>query len=124
MEEIHRVAKPNARVILILPFFSWSWGFEDITHKHFFGYHSFDTFTNVPDAPEKFVHYSKIRFEILKREILFSHYENKGRLASKSIEILVNKFPDVYQRIFAYIFPAVELYFELRVIKRAYNPQR
>lgn len=117
MEEIHRVAKPKAKVILILPFFSWSYTFQDVTHKHFFGYYSFDTFTEMQNVEEKFVHYSRVRFKIKNRRILFAHYEKGTRGILKLFESFANRFPQGYQRLFAFIIPAVEVYFEFWVIK-------
>lgn len=116
MEEIHRVGKNHAKVIIIVPFFSWSWAFQDITHKHFFGYYSFDTFTEVKKPAERFLHYSQVRFKINKRKIIFSD-KKILKPACRIIEPLINKFSGIYQRFFAFILPSRELYFELEIIK-------
>ena len=118
MEEIHRVGKKGGRVIIRVPFFGWSWAFQDITHKHFFGYYSFDTFTEISNPSERFVNYSHVRFRIVRREIIFSTSSGiTSRILRTLIQPLANRFPKFYQRFFAFIIPAEEIYFELSIIK-------
>jgi ubiquinone/menaquinone biosynthesis C-methylase UbiE len=105
MEEIHRVAKPGAKVIIEVPHFSHPDAFRDPTHKHFFSYFTIEYFTGNHLYPQ----YSPGRFKILKREIKATSGIN--RFLSTRVE------PHLYEERFSRIFPAYGLYFELEVIK-------
>lgn len=67
LEEIYRVSKPNAIVKIIVPMFPGVWTFADPTHKQVFTYMSFNYF----EESHGLNYYSKARFKILKRKILF-----------------------------------------------------
>ena len=67
LEEIYRISKPNAVVKIIVPLFPGVWTFADPTHKSVFTYMSFNYF----DKSHGLNYYSKVRFKILKRKILF-----------------------------------------------------
>jgi ubiquinone/menaquinone biosynthesis C-methylase UbiE len=105
MEEIHRVARPSAKVIIEVPHFSHPDAFRDPTHKHYFSYFTIEYFTGNPLYPQ----YSSLRFKILKREIKATSGIN--RFLSTRIK------PSLYEERFARIFPAYGLYFELKVVK-------
>lgn len=65
MEELHRISKPRAKIIVIVPYYHSRVAFDDPTHISFFTYRSFNHFT------DKWVntHYTKARFKILKRHV-------------------------------------------------------
>ncbi len=105
MEEIHRLSKPNAKLIIEVPHFSHPDASRDPTHKHYFTYHSFDYFTDNPLYPK----YTKARFKILKRE--FKAASGINRFISSRIK------PHRYEERYARIFPSYGLYFELEVLK-------
>jgi hypothetical protein len=44
MEELHRIAKPNAKVVFKVPYGSSDRAFEDPTHVRQYFLHSFDYF--------------------------------------------------------------------------------
>jgi len=109
MEEIHRIAKNNARVAITVPHFSSDDSFTDITHKHFFSRRSFDFFT--PDK-SPFPFYSSKKFKISKAKITF------GRLGRFSgMQFLANRWPSFYERHLAFICRAHSICFELEVTK-------
>ena len=105
MEEIHRISKSGAKVIIEVPHFSHLDAFRDPTHKHYFTYYSFDHFTDSP----LYSKYTKVRFRILKRE--FEATSGINRFVSSRVK------PRRYEERYARIFPAYALYFELEVIK-------
>lgn len=108
MEELYRIVKPEGLIRIIVPYFSSPESFADITHKRFFSLTSFDVFN--PDDGRSF--YSSARFRVVRRMINF------GRLRTYlGIQFLANAFPHVYERHFAYIFPAFSLHFQLKLIK-------
>lgn len=108
LEECHRILKPNGIIKIKVPHCSCVPGaYGDITHKHFFSYFSFrnaiDKKGNTPWEISK-------KFEVVKEKIIF------GRLF-KPVEIFANKFPKIYENFLAWILPARDLYFEIRVVK-------
>jgi SAM-dependent methyltransferase len=108
MEELHRIGKPGCRIHIATPHFSSSNSYTDPTHLHHLAYRSFDYFTG--DNPWSF--YSRVRFAKRRSEIVF-HPSPLNRLVSR----LARRWPDVYERRFAWLFPAWFLSFELLVAK-------
>lgn len=109
IEEIWRISKNKAIVKVIVPIFPSVGAFADPTHKQYFTYMTFDYF-----RPEDGLnYYSKARFKIKKKKIIFSKY-------LKFMEPIVNlntSFQKIYYNFFAFTIPAYFLYFELEVIK-------
>ena len=67
MEEIYRIAKPLATVIVEVPHYKHSDAFQDPTHVRFFTEHTFDYFGKDPKS-----YYSKARFDIVKVEKVYN----------------------------------------------------
>jgi len=107
MEEIHRICKSGGIIRIEIPHFSSCHAFRDITHRHYFGYESFDGLCGFEPW-----FYTKIKFKLRKRELVFWKLHRID-----GIEFLANKFPIFYEKYFAFIFPARCLQFELEVIK-------
>jgi SAM-dependent methyltransferase len=109
LEEIHRVSQPGAIIRITTPHFSCANSFTDPTHKHHFGYFSFDYFL----AEHQLAYYSKARFSVRSRSIEFQG----GRISRSIVRRLANRFPKAYEQRWAWIFPAWFLSFELTVVK-------
>jgi SAM-dependent methyltransferase len=105
MEEIHRVCRSGAKVIIEVPHFSHPDAFRDPTHKHYFSYFSIEYFTGNPLYPQ----YSQARFKLLKREIKATSGINRFLCSRMN--------PALYEERFARVFPAYGLFFELEVVK-------
>lgn len=110
MEEIHRISKDGAEVIITTPHFSSLYSWQDPSHKHHLSLDSFDFFTK-DTRHNNF--YTDKRFEILEKKIDFG----------KSLISIIPKFifylsKHKYEKHFAFLFPANQLYFGLRVIKK------
>ncbi|MBU0620042.1 MAG: glycosyltransferase [Patescibacteria group bacterium] len=122
MEELWRIAKPEALIKISVPHFSSDNYFTDISHKHPFSSRSFNFFDKVFN---KKIHnfYTSAKFSIIKKIIGFSEILPSGRKHFLNIhqflgiQLIVNKFPRIYEKFFAFIIPATELYFELKVVK-------
>lgn len=122
MEELWRITKPRGVIKISVPHFSSDNYFTDITHKHPFSSRSFDFFD--PRYSER-MHpfYTHAKFRVIKKIIGFSEILPSGRKHPPNlykllgIQWLANKFPRIYEKFFAFILPATELYFELEVIK-------
>jgi SAM-dependent methyltransferase len=108
MSEIHRICKPGARVVITVPHYSCSNAFTDPTHRHYFGYFSFDYFTE--GHPLSF--YSGARFRVARRQLMFH-----PTLVNKVVRRLANRYPARYEQRWAWTFPAWYLHFELQALK-------
>jgi SAM-dependent methyltransferase len=108
MEEIHRVCRDGAVVRITVPHFSCVNAFTDPTHRHYFSSSSFHYFT----GEHEFSFYTNHRFKRRSSRIVFA-----PTILNKIIHRLANRFPDEYERRWAWIFPAWFLYFELEVVK-------
>lgn len=122
MEELWRIGKPGAMVKISAPHFSSDNYYTDPTHRHPFSSRSFNFFD--PQFAGKFHQfYSKAHFRVRKRTIGFGEVLPSGRKHPPNIhrllgiQWLMNKFPRIYEKYFAFIVPATELYFELEVLK-------
>ena len=118
MEEIWRIAKPDARIDIVAPYFTSVDSFTDLTHKHFFSARSMDYLTG--EFPE-YGYYSTARFRKAKVEILFWRLPRLGGLRIQHLlgaHWLANRFTSIYERFFAYLFPAQMIVWELTVVKR------
>jgi SAM-dependent methyltransferase len=108
MEEIHRVCRDGAVIKITVPHFSCCNAFTDITHRHFFSARSFDYFT----GDNEFGFYTNRRFRKVRGEIIFHR-----SLTNKLVWRFTRRFPEAYERRWAWTFPAWFLSFELAVVK-------
>ena len=108
LEEIHRVCRPSARVHITVPHFSSANAFTDVTHRHWFGWNSFAPYTTEHELD----HYSRARFA--RRTTRISFYAS---LVNRIVFRLANRWPERYERRWAWTFPAWFLYYELEVLK-------
>ena len=113
MHELHRVCKKNAIIKIKTPFFA-AWGqYNDPTHVRFFTPFTFNYFKKGDYSHE--VSANKDMFEIEKVKI------NYGIGASSKLNCIMNPLINLhhgfYCRFLAFIFPASEMRYELRVIK-------
>lgn len=125
MEEVHRISKNGAIVDILAPHFTSDNYHTDPTHRSPVGFRSMYYFcTNIPDWKYK---YSKANFKLLENHICFGEYDidfnvfeyNKRKSILKliGVEFLVNKFPRLYEKFFAFLVPANVVYFRLLVEK-------
>jgi len=108
MEEMHRIGRPGARVLITTPHFSCANSFTDPTHRRHLGWFSFDYFT----AENQWDFYTTARFRLVRRRLHFY-----GRYKNLHVSWLANRFPRFYEEHLAWIFPAWYLSFELEVVK-------
>ena len=94
-------------MLLRTPHFSSALAYGDPTHKHALSAAALRTF-----AEPGFAHYTAARFRVVSIQIdLWLPFRLLG------IEWLANRHPDVYEKFFAFRFPAMNLRAELEVIK-------
>ncbi len=108
LREVHRVARHGALVRIRTPHFSSHYAYTDPTHRRPFGYFSFDGF----DPANPHILYADSQFRVVRRRILFSKL---WRITG--VSTLANRFPSRWEQLFAFIFCAENLEFELQTIK-------
>jgi ubiquinone/menaquinone biosynthesis C-methylase UbiE len=101
LRELHRIAKPQALIIIEVPHFSCFYAFCSLHHKRFFSYFSLDSFIKKHNL-----------FQLHERHITFHRAHRRWGL-----NLLFNRYPLSYERFWAFICPAEHIHFELKVIK-------
>jgi len=105
--EVHRIARPGARVHVRTPHFSSLLAYSDPTHVHFLSAAGLRAL-----AAPGFDHYSDVRFTVVSLWIdLWLPFRLLG------IEQLANRRTDVYEKYLAFRFPAMNMRAELEVAK-------
>lgn len=110
MEEIHRVARPGAIIRITVPHYSCANAFTDPTHRHYFSIFSFHYFTGENEFP----FYTAAKFRRRSSQIVFH-----PTVVNKIVWRLAARWPEAYERRWAWIMPAWFLSFELEVVKRS-----
>ena len=106
-EELHRIARPGARIQLRTPHFSSVLAYGDPTHRHYFS-----TIAIRSLAEPRFAHYTSVRFRVVHVTLdLWLPYRAAG------IGALANRFPEAYEKYCAFLFPAMNMRAEFEVLK-------
>jgi SAM-dependent methyltransferase len=110
MAEVHRIGKPGAEVIIVTPHYSSPDSYTDPTHLHHLGFRSFDYFSR---GSFKDFTYNAGGFRIIERRLSFG-----GNLLLDCWgKLLAAISPDFYEKHFAWIYPARNIYCKLVVLK-------
>ena len=107
MAELHRIARPGARIHLRTPHFSSSLAYSDPTHLHYFSSTAIRSL-----ADPGFAHYSTVRFEVVHLTLDMWLPFRLSRLA-----VLANRWPEYYETYFAFRFPTMNIRAEFEVRK-------
>lgn len=103
LDELHRILRPGGRLQLRTPHFSSVLAYGDPTHQHYFSALAIRSL-----AEPRFAHYTDVRFRVVHVTIdLWLPFRLTG------IAALANRFPDIYEKYFAFWFPAMNLRAEL-----------
>lgn len=108
MQEIHRISRNGARIHITVPHFSCVNTFRDPTHKHAFSWFSFHYVT----GENQWDFYTSARFRRVSTRMVFH-----PTLLNKLVWRLAQRWPEEYERRWAWMFPAWYLAFELEVVK-------
>jgi ubiquinone/menaquinone biosynthesis C-methylase UbiE len=110
LEELSRISKKEGVIEIIVPLAPTMHAFRDPTHKLFFTYRTFEYFT---EDTKTLNHYTKARFKILSRKIIFHN-----RLKFSTWLINLNpKFTKFMTEFFSQFFPPAFLRIKLEVLK-------
>lgn len=118
MQELHRIARPGARIIIITPHYTSVDAYTDPTHKHYFSSRTFDYLTG--DFAEYAYYRNTTLFHKRATRIDFWPLPRLGGIQPQrwlGAGFIANRYPVLYERFFAYILPAREIAYELEVIK-------
>jgi SAM-dependent methyltransferase len=107
-EELHRIARPGARIQLRTPHYSSVLAYGDPTHRHYFS-----TIAIRSLAEPRFAHYTDVRFRVVHVTLdMWLPYRALG------LSLLFNRLQDGYEKYFAFIFPTMNIRAEFEVLKR------
>ncbi len=118
MEEIHRVAKPDATVEIRMPFMSSCNMATDPTHKRAATHRTFDYFD--PQKELAKYAYSKARFELIEFHYVRGYHQALGTVLSlvdRLVVPFIERHALTYELYFPYVYPMHDVEFKLRVRK-------
>ncbi len=98
MQEISRISKQGSAVEIRTPHYSSYYAYDDPTHKHRFGYYTFDRFQDMG-------------FKVIGKKIIFPRI---WRISGMSA--FFNRFPRRWEQLFAFVIRAENMYIELENI--------
>jgi SAM-dependent methyltransferase len=105
-EELHRIARPGARIQLRTPHFSSVLAYGDPTHRHYFS-----TIAVRSLAEPRFSHYTRVRFRVVHITLdMWAPFRATG------LSRLANRFPEPYEKYLAFRFPTMNIRAEFEVL--------
>lgn len=108
LEELHRIARPGARIQLRTPHFSSALAYGDPTHRHYFS-----TIAIRSLAEPRFAHYTDVRFDVVHVTLdMWLPYRAAG------LSVLFNRAQETYEKYFAFVCPTMNIRAEFEVVKR------
>lgn len=108
LQEVHRVGRSGATIRIRTPHYSSYYAFNDPTHRHYFGALFLNGFDVISPNPV----YGGALFQIKSRKILFPRVWRMTGVAA-----MANTFPLRWEQLFAFVFRAENMLFELLAIK-------
>lgn len=132
LREVSRIVRRGGTIRIFTPHFSSMNAYSDLTHHHAFSLHAFRNISweEGPSDPQTSyqAHLSNmgksgalsIRLGLVRRRLTFwPLHDAVGFVPFRwiGVEWLANRFPILYERFFAFLFPANEIQVELEVLK-------
>lgn len=112
LAEVHRVARPDATVIIGVPHFSSANAFTDPTHRHHFSGRFLDYLVPGTELSDRFGFYGTTRFELLERRVTLSPFWARLKLTR-----FLNRHLELYETYLCYLVRGADIQLKLRVIK-------
>jgi SAM-dependent methyltransferase len=107
LAELHRIGRPGARIHIRTPHFSSVLAYGDPTHRHAFSVLAIKSF-----AEPLFAHYTDVPFRLVHVTLDFW-----DPLRWIFVDRLANRYQGVYEALFAFRWPAMNIRAELEVVK-------
>ena len=116
MEEIYRIAKPNAKVIIRVPHFSGRSAWCDPTHLRAYSYYQFYYYSS--DSRD---HYGNCEFKVREAKLRYTRFPH-GFFVTNILSPIINFFANLNikfcEKVWCYwVGGFSEIYVELKVIK-------
>ncbi len=102
--EIHRILKTGGIARIRVPHFTWQYAYTDPTHRHFFGYYTFQYYAR--DCG-----YFDFQFSSCSVRLTFG---KRRALWNRLLEPIANRFPTAYEQSPLRVFPALAVEATLR----------
>jgi SAM-dependent methyltransferase len=107
LDELYRIGRPGARIHLRTPHYSSVFAYGDPTHVHTYSVLTIRSF----EEP-LFDHYSAARFRVV--DVTLDFWDP---LRWIGIARLANRFQSIYEMLFAFRFPAMNIRAKLEIVK-------
>ena len=107
LEELHRIGRHGGRVQIRTPHYSSVLAYGDPTHEHYFSVMAVRSF----EQP-LFSHYATARFRLVHVTLDFW-----DPIRWLGLGWLANRFQSVYEMLFAFVLPAMNIRAELEILK-------
>jgi len=103
LAEIHRILKPGGEFRAQVPHFTSLHAFSDFTHRHFF---SLEGVKRLAGDNERYGHYDVKGFRLKRARLkMWKIWRLLG------VELIANRFPQTYEKLFAFSFPSMFIEF-------------
>jgi predicted SAM-dependent methyltransferase len=112
MEEVHRVARPGAMVLIGTPHFSSANAYTDPTHIHFLSGRFLDYFIEGTDLASHYGFYSKVRFRLEERRVTLSPFWSRLRITR-----LMNRILPAYETYLCGLIRGADIQLKLTAVK-------
>lgn len=119
MEELWRISKPNATIMIKTPYFTSYTAWVDLTHKRPFTYNSFSRLCGFYDSKRKDnVLYQRVLFEYRFRKLIWGTTSKPFfKSIAKFMNWLVNLNPEFIEKRIPFLIPIQALHVNLIVKK-------
>ncbi|PIN94835.1 hypothetical protein COU61_00235 [Candidatus Pacearchaeota archaeon CG10_big_fil_rev_8_21_14_0_10_35_13] len=109
LREIERIIKPGGKFHIRVPHFSNGNGYNDLTHRRFFGWHTF---------PQLLEGYYRERYNFKIKSMRFNYLAEGHQTANKLFSWFFNILPkQFYERFLCWVLPVGEIELLLKKIK-------
>lgn len=112
LEELHRITKPGAKIIIYCPHYSNPAGKAHLTHQRLVGLGTLDNF--LPNSLEK---YSEVSFEIIEKKLTLGNLYQKIPILKSILNFLLVKYPNFSETYISNFIPIREIKFVLKTLK-------
>ncbi len=117
LTEVHRIARPEALVTVVVPYFRSRWSAIDPTHRHQFSVDSMGYFDRAHPYFERY-RYVDVGFSVTS--VAFNENvapEGRGAWLRRAVVRVANRQPERYEQWLSPLLPLDTLTFRLRVHK-------